>query len=143
MEPLFNCILIDLTVFDEFEDIKIFLTACNLEDKICPRKLWAMKHGCYLAKEDIYKVWYDGTTFQPIGYSTRKEQNFNKSFIDFLINMKPIEPTSQGIIEEISTLVEDSSDIEIELTIDNILDKIKLQGIGSLTDREKEFLASK
>lgn len=135
MNPLFNCILIDLTLFNKGREVKQFLESCNLESKISYGELWAMKNGCFLSTDRIYKVWFDATTFQVIGYSTQREQNFSKNFIDFLIGMKPIEAgqTFQQLVPE---------ETKIELTVDNILDKIRIKGINSLTNEEKKFLDS-
>lgn len=134
MKPNFNIIMIDLTVFNRRTEIEEFLISCNLQDKISYKHLWALKHGMFTDRKVVFRVWYDATTFNQVAYSLHKEQNFNKDFINFLLN---VESLKHGEKIEVSQ----NNDVE-ELTVDNILDKIRTKGINSLTQEEKNFLDS-
>ena len=133
MNPLFSCFVIDLKKFEELEDVQAFLTSCGIQDKVCQYKLWRLKRGLEI-KDKVTKVWIDKFTFSIIAYSTHNSQNFTKEYIDFL---QKIEPIKEGEIIEVA--VEDE---KTELTVDCLLDKIRISGINSLSKREKDFLDS-
>ena len=132
MNNNFNCILIDLTKFQQRTEIKEFLISCNLQEKISYKRLWGHKKGVFTKSKPVYKVWFDGSTFSEIGYSTVNEQNFTLEFINFLQGMTPIEEGEKFEFQD---------DVE-ELTMDNILDKINKFGLNSLSNKEKDFLES-
>ena len=132
MNNNFNCILIDLTRFECRSAIKEFLVSCNLQEKISYKRLWGYKKGVFTKSKPVYKVWFDGSTFSEIGYSTLNEQNFTLEFINFLQEMSPIEEGEK---------FEFRDEFE-ELTMDKILDKINKFGLNSLSNEEKNFLES-
>lgn len=132
--PFFNCFLLDLRPFKKGSEVREFLISCNLQDKIDYSNMWQSKKGKFTNGKPVTKVWFDATTFHVIAYSHWNEQNFTKEFINFISNMEPIESNQRFEFE--------NEEQEVELTVDNILDKVNKNGLDSLSEREKNFLDS-
>lgn len=141
MIPYFNIIMLDLTIFNNANEIKDFLISCNLFDKIDYENMWQCRKGEFTSGRSICKIWFDAKTFGVIAYSVYDSQDFTTEFVDYLQNLKPLE---YGKKIETYTETEDeneSNEIEDkELSVDSILDKIRIKGINSLTQEEKNFL---
>lgn len=141
MIPFFNIILLDLTIFNSENEIKEFLISCDLIDKIDYENMWLCKQGEFTSGREIYKIWFDAKTFGVIGYSVNDSQDFTTEFITYLQNLKPLEYGSKIETEpEYEDDTEAESEVKTELTVDSILDKIRINGITSLTPEEKNFL---
>lgn len=134
INPFFNCFLLDLTVFNSRLEIEDFLRGHGLLDKIDHKNLWNSRKGKYTGGKPVTKMWFDTVTYHVIAYAHYNEQHFTQEYIRFLSNMTPLEMNTNFNIDE---PIE-----EKELTVDNILDKIRINGVESLTTEEKKFLES-
>jgi len=117
-----SMILIDLSKHKSSLFIEL-LKDHNLDGKVCPEALVKFKNNGYI------KLWIDSVTFELIAFThenSKREIQFN---IDFISQMK--------LMKSISI-----KDKEIKYDIDNILDKISLAGMDSLTTNELKFLNS-
>lgn len=122
-----NIIVIDLKPIKSAKDVNDILLANRLMS-MDANKIYALKTKGYT------KVFIDDKTFDIIAFfkKGKKDKNekfdFSKSYIKSLTNLKSITADMPiSIIEN--------------LTIDDILDKISLTGLSSLTASEKSFLS--
>jgi hypothetical protein len=134
MIPFFNIIMIDLTIFNNEDEIKDFLSSCGLLDKIDYKNMWQCIKGEFTSGSPIVRIWFDAKTFGVVAYSLWNSQDFTTEFVDFLKNMSPIQYGQKIETEEQIS--------EVELNVDSILDKIRTKGLESLTIEEKNFLDS-
>jgi hypothetical protein len=128
----YNCFLIDLSKFSSQEEIASFLSDANIsENNLSSENLWQTKIGNFTQGEEVISIWVDGTTFFAFAYATRTKQNFVTQFVEYLQNMSPLYPGEKY-------QAPDSFDLNLNsnLTIDDVLDKINSSGINSLNENE-------
>ena len=113
-----------------------FLFFANIsENKLSSENLWQTKIGDFTQGEEVISVWVDGITFYAFAYATKSKQNFVTQFVEYLQNMSPLYPGEkyQSPKNEV---------FQSSLTIDDVLDKISLSGIESLSEEEVNLLKS-
>jgi hypothetical protein len=92
-------------------------------------------HICALKRYfNTNKIWVNPLNGFIIAYEDNEGYKFSENFIDHLLSIQ-IQTVDNYHLSEIVSSVD-------ELTIDNILDKISMSGIKSLTDEELLFLES-
>jgi len=133
-----NLICIHLNVFSTFELIERMCDDNNLD--VDPTYLWEFK------KQGYHKVWLDKDTYQLIVWTESRNKKImclNEQYLNYLRNMKSLvhikkERTTTAQVETPSLNKNEDFNQSI---LDIILDKISSKGIGSLSDKEKDFLS--
>lgn len=121
-----NIVVIDLKSAKSVNDINDLLMANKLMS-LDSNKLFAMKQKGYL------KIFINEKTFDTIAFTHKEDKSkikFTKSYLENLSKLESISLDAIDISESIKNL-----------SIDDILDKISLSGMDSLTKLEKNFLA--
>lgn len=100
-------------------------------------KIW-VEHGegiiAYLEKKELWDN-YDVPLYKGL-LVTQRYSPLTKKDKDKLLKMKPVEfNTKKSSIKKVASVASD-----IELSVDDILDKISQLGINSLSKEEKDFL---
>jgi len=99
----------------------------------------AMKPWTYLKPWN--KIWLTSDTLKIIGYENCDGKHFTKEFLDYMADIKPVVP--EDLIWTNSDYIpyceEENSDDDCK-TLDEVLDKINLYGVESLTVSEKNIL---
>jgi len=119
-----NIICIHLTRFSSAQEFEKMLRDNGISNYVESKVLMDLKRDGYL------KIWLDNSKYETIAWTkspNKKEVYFSQNYSSFLKDMK-----SLSFIH-----VEQSTS---NYNIDNILDKISVYGISSLTVSEKEFL---
>ena len=92
-------------------------------------------------KIGIGKIWFDTENSNAVIAYTVKGSEEILIADNFFDSLKSIKPVTFVIQDKPKPVVENKTeDIEIELDIDTILDKIGQYGIDSITKEEKKFL---
>lgn len=121
-----NIIVIDLKSTKSVNDI-LDLLKVNKLMSLDAKKLFASKQNGYL------KVFIDDKTFDTIAFVHKDDKSKIKPTKSYLANLAKLESISLDVINT-------NESIE-NLSIDDILDKISLSGLNSLTKSEKNFLS--
>jgi len=86
--------------------------------------LWFM-----ISEKGVSKIWVNPDNGFVIAYEDSEGYSFSEQFNDHLVNIEPLEISSEQLVF--------TSD---ELDLNSILDKISKYGVMSLTENEKKFL---
>lgn len=121
-----NIVVIDLKSAKSVNDINNLLIANRLMS-LDSNKLFAMKQKGYL------KVFIDDKTFDTIAFIHKTDKLKVKLTKSYSENLSKLESISLDVID-INESIEN-------LSIDDILDKISLSGMNSLSKSEKNFLS--
>jgi hypothetical protein len=119
-----NIICIHLTRFNSAQEFEKMLRDNGISNYVESKVLMDLKRDGFL------KIWLDSSKYETIAWTkspNKKEVCFSQNYSSFLKDMK-----SLSFIH-----VEQSTS---NYNIDNILDKISVYGINSLTVSEKQFL---
>lgn len=119
-----NIICIHLTRFSSAQEFEKMLSDNGISNYVESKVLMDLKRDGYL------KIWLDNSKYETIAWTkspNKKEVCFSQNYSSFLKDMK-----SLSFIHN----TQSTSDFNI----DNILDKISVYGIESLSLIEKEFL---
>jgi hypothetical protein len=136
-----NLICIHLNIFSTFELIERMCDDNNLD--VDPKYLWEFK------KQDYHKVWLDKDTYQLIVWTESRNKKImclNEQYLNYLRNMKSLvhirkeRTNTQVVTPSNNNNNNDQRDFNQSI-LDIILDKISSKGIGSLSDKEKDFLS--
>ena len=87
------------------------------------------------------KIWLTSDTLKIIGYENCDGKHFTQEFLDYMAGIKPVQSEDCVWIHSdyIPYCEEENSD-DVCKTLDEVLDKINLYGIDSLSDSEKNIL---
>lgn len=124
-------------MFDDKEQILDFLKSNNIEKYIDYNNLYDAKIGVFTHGTTINKVWVDSVTYCVTAYKTDAESKFTEQYASYMNSLEPL-----GFGDGVKQLSFPTPPIPICSTIDDILDKINLHGIESLTEQEKNILNS-
>jgi len=133
--------LINLDEFSSKEELNNFVLDMNFPYDDTTDCLWDIKTGVCTGYRKVSKVWLSKDVFRVIAYQDTQGQKFTLEFLDFLEKMEPIKSGGIPIFEKKIASVKSKESQPIP-TLDEILDKINVSGIDSLTDEEKEFLSN-
>lgn len=133
----FNIFCIDLTQFSSQEELQDFLISTSLERNIDAKIIFDFKNGVYTNGEKVNFAWFDAVTYCVTAYRTETESKFVVELIDYMNQMEPLQYGAK---------VKQSNPYTIKMkslsNIDEILDKINLYGMNSLTKEELDVLKS-
>lgn len=142
MLPIFAINMDDFNSKDEFIQfiisMNIPLQKVGFDEAIdC---LWDAKMGRFTGTK-ISKLWLEKDKFNVIAYQDTQGQKFTDEFISFLEKIEPLRTGGIPIFEkeEQSLQVKNAQPISTS-KLDEILDKINISGIDSLSEDEREFL---
>ena len=140
-----NLLCFHLNLFNSLEQVERMITDRNLLD-LDPYTIWDSKMNGRL------KVWIDKDTHEIVFWTQKGDKKgticINSSYINQINNMKSIcydkrvkTPITQEEPKDKTTSSNfDPSDLNQSI-LNIILDKISSKGIGSLSDKEKDFLS--
>jgi hypothetical protein len=134
----FNCFCIDLTQFDTQEEILDFLKSNKIDMHLDYKNLYGAKTGVFTQGTQINKVWVDSVTYCVTAYKTDSESKFTTQYVDYMNSIEPLN-YGQGVKQLKTPFIKTNTEL---ITIDEILDKINIYGIDSLTDSELNILKS-
>jgi len=140
-----NLLCFHLNLFNSFEQVERMIVDRNLPD-LDPYTIWDSKMNGRL------KVWLDKDTYEIIFWTQKGEKKgticINAPYLTDINNMKSIcydKREKTPVVKEEPKAKTTSSNFnpsDLNQSILNIiLDKISSKGIGSLSDKEKDFLS--
>ena len=155
-----NIIVIDLTqfgtkptsredYFNKLADIRKFLVELGIPTNLdtLAKDLLFARSGTFVAtkpwtyQKGWNKIWLTSDTLKIIGYENCDGKHFTQEFLDYMAGIKPVQSEDCVWIHSdyIPYCEEENSDDGCK-TLDEVLDKINLHGIDSLSDSEKNIL---
>lgn len=138
-----NLLCFHLNLFNNFEQVVKMINDRGLTD-LDPHTIWDSKINGRL------KVWIDRDTHEIMFWTQKGDKKgtlcINVSYLSTINNMKSICYDKKVKISEIkdddfNKSVDPSSNDFNQSILNIILDKISSKGIGSLNDKEKDFLS--
>jgi hypothetical protein len=100
--------------------------------------LWDAKMGRF-TRTGMKKLWLEKDKFNVIAYQDEEGQKFTDEFISFLEKIEPLRTGGIPLFEKKTKPQEEKKPLS---KLDEILDKINISGIDSLTNEEKVFLGN-
>ena len=129
-----NCFCIDLEPLKTKSELEKFLISTNLTI-LGVDCIWDAKNG-KKGTRPLKMIWIDKVTIYVIAYlNDRGEYKFTKEYLSWISNQKPIKYGD--------FISHNQVDDSINLSVDDILDKINKSGIKSLTNEELNTLKFK
>ena len=138
---MYSCYLLDLTLINSIEDVEKLIKQLNspVPKEIFFERVVSFRNGNRFTKNiPAKKLWADAITHKVFAYETSKDRFFFPGFLSYLNEMTPTIPGDTIHIIEGPNL--QTTNPQIVLDLDSILDKISKWGMGSLNNQEKDFL---
>jgi len=153
-----NIIMIDLTQFNEkkenesIKEITNFLISININTNIknLAKDLYSAKSGIMVSGKPFTwqkkwsKVWFFKDTLQIFAYENPTGKHFTNIFVDFMESMTSVQSGDLTFSKNDEYIPYDDEFDEPEEKVcestDDVLDKINIYGIDSLTDEERDIL---